>query len=75
LLFLDTPLAEKTYRNPDRSLTKIYLGFCVASLIALFAGKDWSIEQRLYPEGTLGISIIFTLLSLRKPRLKEADVV
>jgi hypothetical protein len=62
------PLAVTTFKYPHLAPTKVYFLFCVASILSLIAAKDWSIKESLYPEGTLGISITFTTLSLRKPK-------
>src|SRR6266403_4909242 len=65
------PLLETTYKKPHLAPKQIYFMFCIASAASLIAAKDWSIKEALYPEATLGISIIFVLLSLRKPKGKK----
>lgn len=69
------PLAKQTYLYPEKAPTKVYLLFCAASSLSLLGAKNWSIEESLYAEATLGISIIFTILSLRKPKQKLRAIV
>lgn len=64
------PLAKNTYLFPQHAPTRIYILFCIASSLSLWGAEDWSIKESLYAEATLGISIIFTTLSLRKPKLR-----
>ncbi len=65
------PLIKETFCKPDGGATKIYFYFCIASLLALIGGDDFSIKESLYPAATLGFSSVLTILSLRKnPTLK-----
>ena len=58
-------LIIKTYKNPVVKYNLIgYLGFLMTSIIAMFAAKDWSVEQMGFPfcETILNIIILFPLI-------------
>ncbi len=61
-------LIIKTYKNPVVKYNLIgYIGFLMTSIIAMFAAKDWSVEQMGFPfcETVLNVIIVIPLIKKR----------
>lgn len=66
LVLASIPQLVDSYRKPQDMPLGIYLGYGVANLLSLLAGKDWSIAERLYPGSALIMTLLMCACGLRK---------
>ncbi|NOT75773.1 MAG: hypothetical protein HOP08_12675 [Cyclobacteriaceae bacterium] len=64
------PQMFNTYKKPSETPLIPYFIFLAANVLSLFAGKSWSVEERLYPSASLLLTLAIVLLALRKPNWK-----
>lgn len=57
ILIAGIPGAVELWRHPEAAVGRIWAGYAVANLLALFGGRSWTIEERLAPA-------VFTLQTL-----------
>ena len=60
------PQLIDTWRRPEESAPFTYVGFTVANLLTVVAGKDWSIAERFYPGVCTILTLAFVVLAFRK---------
>src|ERR1041385_911137 len=60
------PQVIDTFKKPENTPWLPYAVFLVGNVIALMAGKAWTIEERFYQCISLSISVILLVLSLRR---------
>lgn len=61
-----------TINLPEKCPTLLYFGYTIANLLSIFGGKNWSVEERLYPASCFVLCLIIALLSLRRTSKVEA---
>lgn len=66
------PQLRDTYRKPWNTSVIIYSGYSVASMLSVIAGKDWSVEQRLFPMVLVLFNFLVAIVASRKFWLKPA---
>lgn len=66
-------LVNEAWKKPREFPTGLYLGYCAANILSTLGGKNWSVEERLYPVLAFAICALMVLASSRKyysrPRL------
>ena len=62
------PLLVDTYKNPKSIPLPIYSSFFIANLLSTIGGKDWSIEERLYPASCTVYCFLVVVLILIKTK-------
>ncbi len=60
------PLFKDAYDRPEEIPLGTYTFFLVANFLSTMGGKDWSIEERLYPAACTAYCLILVLLALRR---------
>ncbi len=60
------PQMKMTYKDPNTTPSGTYLWFEIANLIGLYAGKGWTVEERMYPMSVVFLTGVLLVLSLRK---------
>ena len=66
VVFASLPQMVHTYKKPQSTPTHIYAIFLCANLLSLFAGKNWTIEERFYPGCAVFLCLVIVLLSLKQ---------
>jgi hypothetical protein len=51
------PAMVELWRNPQRGIAHVWLGYAGANALAFFGGADWSVEERFAP----GVFVVQTL--------------
>lgn len=74
MVIASIPQIYATALRPSMAPTKIYLLFCLASILSLLGGTEWSVEQKLYPAGILSFALLITILSMRKEKVQTVSV-
>ena len=64
------PQLRDTYRKPGNTSVVIYFGYSVAGMLSVIAGKDWSVEQRLFPVVIVVLNLAVAATAARKFWLK-----
>ncbi len=67
VVIASVPQGVDTWKKPESTPTGIYTLFLIANAMSLYAGKDWTIEERLYAGCTTFLCAVLILFSLRKP--------
>jgi len=67
------PQLIDSYRKPWNTSALVYLGFATAGLLSMLGGKDWSVEQRLYPFSTGLYCISVSIVAARKLWVKDTQ--
>ncbi|HAE36402.1 MAG: hypothetical protein UR85_C0001G0003 [Candidatus Nomurabacteria bacterium GW2011_GWF2_35_66] len=62
------PQILDTIKNPNFTPTGIYLIYSFAAFLSFVGGENWNVKDKLYPGGALVLSILITILSMRKMR-------
>ena len=65
LLLASIPQLGDVWRNPQKTPTLPYVIWSLANFVTIWGGKNWSVEERLYPVSALIICICITTISLR----------
>lgn len=60
------PQMVDTYNKPTATPLGAYLVFLIANFIALFAGTNWTIEERFYAACSVFLTLVIVFLALRK---------
>ena len=66
VVFASLPQVVHTYKRPQATPTLIYAVFLFANILSLFAGKEWTIEERFYPGCAVFLCLVIVLLSLKR---------
>ena len=66
VVFASLPQVVQTYKRPQATPTLIYAVFLFANILSLFAGKEWTIEERFYPGCAVFLCLVIVLLSLKR---------
>lgn len=66
VLIAGVPEIIDAYKKPEDTSFLVWLGFMLACVISIFAGKDWSIEERCYPTCCSVLCFVIAALSSRK---------
>lgn len=70
-LIAGMPQLKDTYRKPRNTSVFIYAGYSVASSFSVLSGKDWSVEQRLFPVALVVLNSSVALVAARKFWMRE----
>ena len=62
------PQMKETYAKPEDTPANAYIIFLIANLVAFFAGKSWSVEERFYPACSIFLCVVIVVLALRKKK-------
>ncbi len=65
------PQLWDTYKNPKSQPLLVYAGFTAANIFGTLAGKEWSIEERLYPAACVGLCFAIVALCCKRFIRKE----
>lgn len=60
------PLLVDTFKEPKKAPLAVYAGYVVASCLSAVGGKNWSVEERLYPVAIGIFSLLCALFASRK---------
>lgn len=71
VLIAGIPLLIDCYKNPWDNPFFIYSSFLIANALATAGGKNWSVEERLYPASCTGFTILVVIFLARKFWLKH----
>ncbi len=74
VVIASAPQARQILRRPAEARIWIWATYVFANTLAIVAGKDWSIQERLFPSCCAATSMILLFLSLRKLRLANSNV-
>lgn len=66
VIIASVPQGVHTWKRPESTPTRVYFLFLVANALSLFAGKAWTVEERLYAGCTTFLCAVLILFSLRK---------
>jgi hypothetical protein len=59
-----------TFKDPVSTPTGLYLIYTFAALLSFIGGSNWDIKDKLYPSGAFILSLLLTILSMRKGRIE-----
>lgn len=59
------PQMTDSYMNPSRGCRNLYSAYLVCCLLGLFAGKEWSVGERLFPFVGMVGCLIIVILNIR----------
>lgn len=62
------PQMVSTFKKPTETPTGIYVAFVFANVLSFYAGKSWTIEERLYPASAVIICLVILLFSWKKSK-------
>lgn len=60
------PQARDTWKKPEETPVSAYLMFLVANSLSFYAGKAWTIDERLYSGCVTFLCLTLVIFSLRK---------
>ena len=66
VLIAGVPFVIACYTNPWDNPFLTYIGFLVTNILGVMGGKDWSVEERLYPVSCAGFGLLALMLVARK---------
>ncbi len=69
LCIASIPQIISTFKDPLTTPTGIYLVYALAALLSFIGGEHWSVEDKLFPGGSLFLSILLAILSMRKGKI------
>lgn len=65
------PQIVDAYRNPTKSPLANWILFAIANMFSVFGGKEWSVEERLYPACCTLYCILIALVTIRCQDLQK----
>lgn len=65
------PQLRDSWNKPDKMIGIIYAGYVIANGLFMFAGKDWSIEERFYPGSCVVLCVAIAIAALRKEKKRQ----
>jgi hypothetical protein len=54
------------WRKPEESTLWVWAAYSLVNVLSTYAGKDWSISERLYPGACAVLTIVMVVLTVRK---------
>jgi len=67
------PAVVELWRNPQRGIAHVWLGYAAANLLALFGGSDWSIEERFAPGVFVAQTLVLAGIGYRPHRTVQPE--
>lgn len=59
-------LVRDAWGRPKQFPTGLYSGYSIANIFGILGGREWTVEERLYPSLAFAICFLMVLASLRK---------
>ena len=69
VLIASFPQMVETYRNPSGTPQTAYMIFLCGNILSLFAGREWTIEERFYAACSTFLCAVILLLSTGKEKI------
>ena len=66
------PQLKDTYKKPWNTSALLYSGYSISALLAVFAGKAWSVEERFFPGTLTFFNSLVAIVALRKLWVEQA---
>ena len=66
VVIASVPQMVDTFKKPASTPTLAYIIFLIANVLSIFAGRSWSIEERLYAVCGVFLTLVILIFSLRK---------
>lgn len=66
------PQLKDTYRMPQNTSVLVFAGYSLSSLLAVFAGKGWTVEERFFPSTLVLFNSLVAVVASRKFLLKQS---
>ncbi len=64
------PLLADTFKAPDKAPLLIFVGYFFVNTLSTIGGKEWSVEERLYPSANGAFCLCLVLFALRRFKRK-----
>lgn len=67
IVIAGTPALVELWRNPQRDLAHVWLGYTAANVLSCMGGASWSMEDRLVPAIFAVQTLVLALIGYRTP--------